>query len=93
MPPAAKCPDCGQTKYNKVRKTPCPKCRNAYKGYVLKATAKECTGSNCKNGAKKNDPAKDCNDCQGTGKKLTRCEHAPCKSGNVEYTCLDDFHK
>jgi hypothetical protein len=93
MAPDKKCADCGQTKFKKVRTTPCPKCHKRYKGYVRKSTAKECTGSDCKGGAKKSDPNKDCNDCQGTGKKLTRCDHPHCKNGNVEYSCRDDSHR
>ncbi|KAF2241339.1 hypothetical protein BU26DRAFT_176501 [Trematosphaeria pertusa] len=90
--PAELCSDCGQTKYNKIRKTSCDKCRGTYRGYYISSTAKTCSGSNCNGGAKKSDPNKDCDECKGTGKKLTRCEQPGCINGNIEYSCLDDFH-
>ncbi len=91
--PAEVCADCGQGKYDKMRTSPCRKCRGTYGGYYIRDTAKDCSGSNCHGGAKKSDPSKDCNDCQGTGKKLTRCDEPGCHNGRVdEYECKDDFH-
>lgn len=93
MAPEAHCPDCGQTKYNRVRKFPCPKCFGKLKGYVVRGTAKDCAGSNCSHGVKTSDPGKDCDQCLGTGKKLSRCVHPDCVNGQMEYACKEDeFH-
>ncbi|KAI1119788.1 hypothetical protein F5Y10DRAFT_150950 [Nemania abortiva] len=86
------CPDCGQSKYKNYREASCSKCRGRYNGHYIRDTAKDCNDSNCNGGAKRSDPAKDCNACQGTGKKLTRCDENGCINGFFRVYCYDEFH-
>lgn len=86
------CPDCGQSKYMRIRRGPCNHCEGKHQGYYVRPTAKNCNGSNCDGGRKKSDGKKCCIDCLGTGRKLTRCEAPFCVNGFVEYSCKDEFH-
>jgi hypothetical protein len=67
----------------KYRETACPQCCNRLGGYILNPTAKECNDLNCDSGVKKSDRDKDCTMCNGTGKRLVRCDYQGCVNGQL----------